>query len=107
MFKPLKLLYYFCLFVRDGVVLLFQSFMHKIKGKLTDKHIKVLKKLKAESILDEKNEIRYTEVMNTLKKILDVETSGLIEEMFDSMLRQGVKTNIVNHLKTNMLFDQL
>ncbi|WP_146548485.1 hypothetical protein [Rummeliibacillus suwonensis] len=81
--------------------------MHKIKGKLTDNHIKVLKELKAESILDEKNEIRYTEVMNTLKKILDVETSGLIEEMFDSMLRQGVKTNIVNHLKTNMLFDQL
>lgn len=92
---------------RSSINLFFLVLSELIKGKLTDKHIKVLKELKAESILDEKNEIRYTEVMNTLKKILDVETSGLIEEMFDSMLRQGVKTNIVNHLKTNMLFDQL
>ncbi|MBO2535944.1 hypothetical protein [Rummeliibacillus suwonensis] len=92
---------------RSSINLFFLVLSELIKGKLTDKHIKVLKKLKAESILDEKNEIRYTEVMNTLKKILDVETSDLIEEMFDSMLRQGVKTNIVNHLKTSMVFDQL
>lgn len=78
-----------------------------INGKITDKHNKVLKDLKAESILDENKEIRYTEVMNTFKKILDAETSGLIEEMFDSMLQQGVKTDIVNHLKMNMVFDQL
>lgn len=92
---------------RSSINLFFLVLSELIKGKLTDNHIKVLKELKAESILDEKNEIRYTEVMNTLKKILDVETSGLIEEMFDSMLRQGVKTNIVNHLKANMVFDQL
>ncbi|MGX8238782.1 hypothetical protein [Exiguobacterium sp. S22-S28] len=78
-----------------------------IKGKTTDRHIRVIKELEAESILDENGELNYIEVMNTFKKILDVETSGLIEEMFDSMLKQGVKSNISKHLKKNMVFDQL
>lgn len=77
------------------------------KGKTTDRHIRVIKELEAESILDENGELNYIEVMNTFKKILDVETSGLIEEMFDSMLKQGVKSNISKHLKKNMVFDQL
>ncbi|UIR30712.1 hypothetical protein LZP85_02675 [Priestia flexa] len=92
---------------RSSIDLFFLVLSELIKEKIKDKHIKVLKELEAESILDENKEIRYTEVMNTFKKILDVETSGLIEEMFDSMLQQDVKTNIVNHLKMNMLFDQL
>lgn len=78
-----------------------------LKGKTTDRHIRVIKELEAESILDENGELNYIEVMNTFKKILDVETSGLIEEMFDSMLKQGVKSNISKHLKKNMVFDQL
>ncbi|MCM3318038.1 hypothetical protein M3603_15580 [Rummeliibacillus stabekisii] len=92
---------------RSSINLLFLVLSELMKGKLEEQHIKVLKELKAELIVDENKEISYTEVMNTFKKILNVETSGLIEEMFDSMLQQGVKTNIVNHLKTNMVFDQL
>ena len=92
---------------RSSINLLFLVLSELMKGKLEEQHIKVLKELKAELIVDENKEISYTEVMNTFKKILNVETSGLIEEMFDSMIQQGVKTNIVNHLKTNMVFDQL
>jgi len=92
---------------RSSINLLFLVLSELMKGKLEEQHIKVLKELKAELIVDENKEISYTEVMNTFKKILNVETSGLIEEMFDSMLQQGVKTTIVNHLKTNMVFDQL
>lgn len=90
---------------RSLINLLFLVLSELLKGNLEEQHIKVLKELKAELIVDEKKEIRYTEVMNTLKNILHIKTSELIEEMlFDSMLQQGVKTTIVNHLKTNMLW---
>lgn len=89
---------------RSLINLLFLVLSELLKGNLEEQHIKVLKELKAELIVDEKKEIRYTEVMNTLKNILHIETSELIEEMFDSMLQQGVKTTIVNLLKTNMLW---
>ena len=92
---------------RSSINLFLLVLSELIKGKITDKHIKLLKELDAEFVIDENLELNYQEVMHTFKKILDVETTGLIEEMFDSMLEQGVKVNISNHLKQNMVFDQL
>ncbi|MCM3362545.1 hypothetical protein ACTNDN_20690 [Niallia sp. HCP3S3_B10] len=91
---------------RSSIDLFFLVLSELLNGKKEERHIKVLKELDADSILDENQEIIFPEVMNTLKKILDVDTSGLIEEMLDSMLDQGVKTNIVTQLKSNLVFDE-